>query len=161
MNSVKRFVAVVIIFMLGACADTPEQSPEEKLKATISSIEESIEQRSVNDIFQHVSDAYKDHKGNDKQALRKIAQLYLFRNQNIELLVDIKSIELIEGLDIGATTAAVEARVLMASKATSQNQSALPLSNLRADAQPVSAVFSLEKENWKLISMSWDYSRAY
>ncbi len=136
-----------------ACSNNAEPSPEAEVKAVIDNIEVAIESRSKSKIFKHVSDEYQDYKDNDKQALQRFATIYMLRNQHIELITNISSVELID-----ESTVAVEASVLMAGKS---NNGGTLLNQLSADNQRVSAVFKNEDGDWLLNSMSWEQQAKY
>lgn len=157
-SGIRKTISKVIItaactFLLWSCSEQPATSPEQQVKQIISNIESALEQRNLSDVFSHVSDEYRDHKGNDKKALRKIAQLYFLRHQNIELITTIQNIEPVFNSAGDVTTVGVEANVVMASKSS---QGSNVLTQLRADTQTVSAAFSLQDEEWKLSSISWE-----
>jgi len=139
--------------LLIACGQSNELSPEDQVKAVLSQMEQLIEERNTSDLFEHVSDHYQDHKGNDKTALRRFAQIFMIKNQSISMVTSIKSLDLID-----PSTAAIEAVVVMAGRA---NNSDNLLAQLSADKQPVSAVFQNEDGEWRLTSMSWQYQSQY
>lgn len=136
---------LLLALSLLACSNNDDLSPEENVKIVINNIESAIEGRTASGVFEHVSDSFIDHRGNNRKALMRIARVYFLRHQNISLISTIQDIQLIDD-----TTVTVEAAVLMGGTGSSGR-----LSELRADSQQVSAVFQLEKDNWKLVSISW------
>ncbi len=147
-NVAKYAVCVFLIVGLSSCTEDAPETPEEHVRAVISAIEAGIEDRDTSDIFDHVSQNYQDHRGKDRDDLRKLAQVYLFANQNIELIVHINSIE-----QINSQSIAVEATVTMVGTAARTNSR---LTGLRMDNQRVSGAFVLEQTEWKLSSVSWE-----
>lgn len=145
------FPLIILVFM-AACSGSKD-SPEAQVKAVMESMEGAIEARNNSALFEHISQRYKDHKGNDRDALRKFAQFYMLRNKNIEMFTRIQSLE-----QLDAATFAVEASVIMGAQADSRGAG---LGQLRADSHDISAVFELQDDEWKLVSVSWPEQRAY
>lgn len=143
------FILSLLFALLTACSDNTALTPQEQVQAVMAQMESSLEERNVSKVFDHVSENYKDHQGNDKAALRKIAQIYTLRNKDIGLVSKLNSISVIND-----NTVAIEASVLLGAR--SDNGGNL-LSQFSADTQQVSAVFSLEDNAWLLSSMSWEY----
>lgn len=152
-KNVINALVIALVATLTACSNSTPLTPEEHVIALMSEIEVALEERDLSSVFEHVSENYEDHRGNDKQALRKIAQLYTVRNKSINIVSSLNSINTLD-----ANTVAVEASLLLGSR--TNNDSNL-LSQLSADSQRISAVFGLENNVWKLISMSWKGHNAY
>lgn len=146
--ALKAFSALVIIFIIAGCSNSDSLTPEDQVKTLMASMEKSLEERNLSDVFEHVSENYKDHRGNDKKALRKIAQIYVLRNKSIALASNLNSVA-----QVDEHTVAVEASILMGARADRDGNL---LSQLSADSQQISAVFYLEDQQWKLVSMSWE-----
>lgn len=154
MNKIKQSVIILLLSLIFiACSDDNGLTPEQQVKAVVKQMETSLEDRNLSQLFEHVSDNYNDHKGNDKKALRRFAQIYTLRNQSIALLTTITSLEVID-----QNTVAIEANVLMGAKRESDGNL---LNQLSADAESISAVFQQEGSDWRLLSMSWRNLGAY
>jgi len=138
---------LLVLLLLSACTASPE-SPEEKINAVIDKMEKAIEERKNSNLMVHIYDEYSDHAGHTKSSLRKMATAYMLRSQNINLVINVQSVELID-----KDTAAVEATVLMAG---TENNPAGNLPFLKFDNQRVSGVFNQFDEQWLLTSLSWE-----
>jgi len=138
---------LLVLLLLSACTASPE-SPEEKINAVIDKMEKAIEERKNSNLMAHIYDEYSDHAGHTKSSLRKMATAYMLRSQNINLVINVQSVELIDN-----DTAAVEATVLMAG---TENNPASNLPFLKFDNQRVSGVFNQFDEEWLLTSLSWE-----
>lgn len=140
-------LTVALMIAVTACSNSTPLTPEEQVTALMAEMEIALEERNLSAMFEHVSDNYEDHRGNDKKALRKIAQAYTLRNKGISIVSSLNSINALDD-----STVAVEASILLGARA---NNGGNLLPQLSADSQRVSAVFGLEEDAWKLISMSW------
>lgn len=140
-------VITIILINAVACSSNPT-SPEDKIMAVIDSMEQAIEERKNSNLMVHVYNDYNDHAGHTKSSLRKIATAYMLRSQNINLVINVQSIELID-----IETAAVEATVLMAG---TENNPGGSLPFLKFDNQRISGVFHLFDNEWLLTSLSWE-----
>lgn len=148
LKSTTRLIGLVMIAItLSACSNDKGLSAEDQVMTVVKNIEESIENRDTSDVFKHVSEHYKDHKGNDKKGLRRLAMAYLLRSQNMVLINKVQSIN-----SLNDTTVALELSSVIASNSNQEN-ALLP--SLSANRQQFSAVFGLEGQEWKLISLSW------
>ncbi len=151
-NQLKIITVCLFITLFNACSGDAG-TPEEQVKSVMQQMEAAIEARDGSELFKHISDNYRDHKGNDRDALRRFAQLYLLRQQNIGMVTKVQSLQTVDDKMV-----AVEAIVVMGS--ASENTTTI-LPQLRADSQNVSAVFQLENDVWRLTSMSWDHQGTY
>ena len=142
----KKIICIVAWILLAACSSQSPQSPEQRVKDTLASIELAVEERSLSDIMQHVSSNYRDHEGRSIQDIKRTAQVYLIGNQKIHIFTRINSIEIIDKL------ASVE---LSAAMAGTEAALASEEERLRADTHRFSLVFALEDDDWRLTSASW------
>ncbi len=143
---IKLVIGCALALCLSACGEDDDSSPEEQVSTIVTEIEQAIERRSTSDIFDHVSDQYSDHRGQDQEALRKLARVFLLRHQNINLITNIQKLEVLDD-----TTVTIEASVLMGGTGPTGS-----VVGARADSQNVSAVFQLEGNDYRLVSLSWD-----
>lgn len=146
--------SLLIIFFvtaLVACSDTVRKSPEERVKQTLDEIELAAEARSLSAFMQHINDDYRDHQGNNKDAIRRIIQLQFIRNQNIHILSSIQS------LSIQDDIATVELSAVMAASETDLNSNN---NTLKADSHRFSIVLRSpdQQQTWLLDSVSWKRS---
>ena len=135
------------LLSLSACTSSPT-SPEQQVNAVIDKMELAIEERRNSRLMIHIHDDYSDHAGHTKPSLRKMATAYMLKSQNIKLVVNIQSLELIDN-----NTVAVEALVLMAGTESNLDGN-LPF--LKFDNQRVSGVFNQFDNQWLLTSLSWE-----
>lgn len=155
-KSIRRLtwsLAIILSLAASACSNQGQLTPEQQVEKVIDAMESAIENRNNSQFMEHVSDEYSDHKTNTKKSIRKIATVYLLQNKNINLIIQLDSVDL-----INQTTAAVEATILMTGTNTRSN-SRLPF--LKFDNQQVSGVFRLKGNDWLLSSLSWETQGRY
>lgn len=145
--------SILLLMLILAGCGSDSLTPEQQVKKVMQQMEAEIESRNTSALFEHVSQNYQDHKGNDRDALRRFVQIYMLRDQSVTLLTTVQSVDVIDD-----TTVAVEATVVMGAK---QNAGNALLPQLSADKRSLSAVFQQEPDAWRLISLSWDYQGAY
>jgi len=78
------FSHVPVVMLLVACSNP--QTPEERVRAFIAEMADSVEQRSWMSFDVYVSDKYRDGRGLDKGAAIAIVTRYILANQQIYLL---------------------------------------------------------------------------
>jgi len=141
----------ILLFAMSACSNQGQLTPEQQVEKVIDAMESAIENRNNSQFMEHISDDYLDHTANTKKSIRKIATAYLLQNKNINLIIQLDSVDL-----INQSTAAIEATILMTgTKANLTGR--LPF--LRFDNQKVSGVFRLTGDDWLLSSISWETQR--
>jgi len=144
----KRTIVILLSALLWACSDKPAETPEERIRATLKSLETAAEARSVSDFMQHVSEDYVDHRGNKKKEIEGILRLQYLRNQNIHILSTIQS------LDIQGDVATVEISTAMAATEAGLEENS---SRLKANTHRFSVVLrsSDAQQTWLIDSVSW------
>ena len=146
-------LAIILSLAMGACSYQEQLSPEQQVERAIDAMESAIESRNNSQFMEHISEGYSDHKANTKKSIRKIATVYLLQNKNINLIIQLDSVDL-----LNQTTAAVEATILMTGTKANSN-SRLPF--LKLDNQQVSGVFRLTGNDWLLSSLTWETQGRY
>jgi len=134
------------LLLLAACGAEEALSPENQVRATLASIEQAAEQRSMTDFMQFIADDYADHHGNDKKRIRGIMQLQFLRNQNINIFSRIRSIDIQDG------TASVELSAAMAAVGVDLS---LETNRLKANSHQFSLVLREHDGEWRVQSGSW------
>ena len=137
-----KLFLILALFFITAC-DNDTQTPEQQIKAVIADIEQGIEERSLSQVMEHISDDYHDHKGRSKKDIKRYVQLQILRNQNITILSRVKS------LDIQNDIASVELSAAAAARGSELN-----IASVRADTHKASVVLKSDSGDWKVISAS-------
>jgi hypothetical protein len=136
------FVLVLLAFLTG-CAD--DSSPEQQVRAVIESMEVAAEARNVGDLMEHISDNYRDARGQDRQEAALYARGYFVTNLSVHLLTRIESLEF---------PAVDEARVkLQVGMAGSSGDTGS--GGLSADLQNFDLVLVREDGEWKVSYADW------
>ena len=90
-------VAILTTVLLAACG--AKSSDEEQVRAVIDSVEEAAEARDASDVLEYVADDYADSNGLDKTQLQNFLRGYFLAHPQLELLVNIESLEFpVDGL---------------------------------------------------------------
>ncbi len=125
-----------------------ESSPDAAVRRTLAAIEAAARARDVSALAEHVSETYADDRGNDRQAVRRIAAFHLLRNHSVHTLTRIRSIVFDE-----PSQAQVEALVAMASTAIPD---ADVLATVRADLYRFDVTLREEEPGtWQVTSARW------
>lgn len=141
-----RKLAAALILVL-ACSSAPE-SPEDAVRATLAAIETAAGERDAGEIGEHLSEAYRDARGNDKKDVLGVATLHLMRNQTVYTLSRIASLELV-------APDRARARVL-AALAGQPIPDPAALLTLRADLYQFDVTLREEEPGvWRVTSADW------
>jgi hypothetical protein len=141
-----RKLAIALVLAL-ACASEPE-SEEQRVRATLAAIEAAAGARDAGAIGEHVSEAYRDARGNDKRDVLGVATLHLLRNQRVYTLSRVVSLELPEA-------GRAEARVL-AALAGQPIPDPAALLTLRADLYQFDVTLREEERGtWRVTAAEW------
>ena len=140
------FVTLIMSLLLSGCNDGPTLSEEDRVRLTLSAIENAAEARSLSGIMEHVSGSYRDYEGHDHKKIKQLVQLQLIKNQSINILSKISELKVI------ADSATVELSLAMASREVDLSSE---VNRLRADTHRFSLLLKLEKGQWKIRSASW------
>lgn len=142
----KKLLIILSAFCLYACADSETSSPEQKIRKTLSTIEDGIENRSLSQVIDNISDDYSDHQGRVKKDIKRLTQFQILKNQNIHLFTRIKSIEVNDGY----------ASIELSSAMTSLNiDLSIEANRIKANSYKTSLVLKNESGDWRVISSSW------
>ena len=141
-----KITLAAALIILTACNSDAPLSDEAQLRAILEKMELGAKTRSLSDIIEHISESYKDPKGNDIKALKKLIRLQFIRNQNINIFSKINEIEVLED------AATVEISLAIASGELDLSNSA---NRLRADTFKFSLLFLRENDLWRLKSGTW------
>ncbi len=132
----------VLASCLLACSNAP-QPPEVALRAWLNAAEAAAEEKDRSALMDKISEAYSDARGNNRQDLDRLFRLLFLRQNNVSLIIDIESINI-----MGDSAAELVLRVGMAGT----NNSALRFS---ADAYRFELDLRVEDEQWMLIGARW------
>ena len=87
-----KFLPILIaVTLLAACG--ARSSDEEQVRSLIAGLETAAEARDAGDVMAHVADDYQDSRGFDRAQLTNFLRGYFLVHPDIELLVDISSLE--------------------------------------------------------------------
>ncbi len=141
-------VALAALALLLVTCRGEDSSPDAAVRRTLAAIEAAAGAKELSALVEHVSEAYADERGNDRQAVRQIAAFHLLRNQSVHTLTRIRSLSFPEpGL------ADVEALVAMAGTAIPD---ADVLATVRADLYRFDVTLREEEPGtWRVTSASW------
>jgi hypothetical protein len=89
-TALRLALAALTLFVV-TCREE-DSSPEAAVRRTLAAIEAAARAKDLSAIVEHVSEAYADDRGNDRQAVRQIAAFHLLRNQSVHTLTRIRSV---------------------------------------------------------------------
>jgi hypothetical protein len=133
---------LMMLALLPGCGD--DSSPEQQVRAVIDSMELAAEARDVGDLMEHISDNYRDARGQDRQEAALYARGYFVANQSVHLLTRIESLEF---------PAPDEARVKLQVGMAGSGETGS--SGLSADLQTFDLVLVREGGEWKVNYADW------
>jgi hypothetical protein len=145
-TALRLALAALTLFVV-TCREE-DSSPEAAVRRTLAAIEAAARAKDLSEIVEHVSEAYADDRGNDRQAVRQIAAFHLLRNQSVHTLTRIRSVSF---PDPGLADA--EALVAMAGTAIPV---ADVLATVRADFYRFDVSLREEEPGtWRVTSARW------
>jgi PBP1b-binding outer membrane lipoprotein LpoB len=101
------FVAAILLTTMFLAACTAKSSDDEQVRAVIDAVEEAAEARDASDVLEHVAAGYTDSGGFDKPQLQNFLRGYFLAHPNLELLVNVESLEFpVDGLAQAVVTIA-------------------------------------------------------
>lgn len=134
-----------------ACADAPE-TPEERVRAVLGAIEAAAEARDVGALKEHLSESYRDDRGNDARAVAGIATFHFMQNRSVHLLTRVRHVEV-------AAPGEARAVALVAMAGTPiPGPEALP--GLRANLYSFDVRLAEEDGSWRVTSARWEPATA-
>lgn len=138
-------ILISLIVFLFSCRQRTD--PETVAFEFIEQVESAIEDHSIKGLQNLISDSYHDELNRDRQDLKGIASVYLFRSNSVHLFIDIKSIEPL-------SDSLLRCRLLVAFASTPINDKNL-LPRINADCYWFDIEIIEEDGNWKLASAVW------
>ena len=141
----KRVALLATALLALACGGEP-QTPEERVRATLAALEAAAEARDVAAMKEHVSETYRDERGNDRRAVSALVALHFQQNRSVHLLV--------RTLAIAVDPPAATASVLVAMAGTPiESADALPL--VHADFHRFDFELREEDGTWRIAAAAW------
>lgn len=143
----RRFVVALVVSVFLACSGEPD-SPEAAVRAALAAVEAAATERDVDGVKAQISDAYKDRRHNDKQALVQLAALHLLRNQAVYTFSRIQALEIDP-----PGNAKVQALVALAGRPIPD---AAALATVRADLYRFDVTLREETPGtWRVLAADW------
>lgn len=135
-----------LLVALGCWSAPP--TPEDAVRATLAAIESAARERNAGAIGEHVSEAYRDARGNDKKDVLGVATLHLMRNQTVYTLSRVTALALVP-------PDRAQARVL-AALAGRPIPDPAALAAVRADLYQFDVTLREEEPGvWRVIAADW------
>ncbi|HEY8153764.1 MAG TPA: hypothetical protein VII72_06510 [Myxococcota bacterium] len=138
--------SALLLCLALACAGEPE-SPEDRVRALLASLEESAQRKDAGEMKEHVSEGYSDAHGNDKRAVAQLVAFHLLRNQSVHLLTRVQSVVI-------PSPGEARAEVLVAMAGT-EIEGPEALIALRADLYRFDLGLVEEDGDWRVRSADW------
>ncbi len=148
MNKTRLALLLLFLVLVGLVAcDSGPSEPGDQVAAVIESTREAAEDGSTRGIMRHVSDNYRDERGQDAERIRELVRGYLMAGgDQVSIDLDIQSIEVPTRtranaeLEVGFSGAERGGRLL---------------ARLR-NRYEVSLTFDLEEDDeWRVVSAEW------
>lgn len=137
-------LALGLALACGGAQDTPEAA----VRRTLAAIEAAAGARDPGAVAAHLSAAYRDPHGNDRDAVRRIAAFHLLRSQSVHTLVRLRDLAIVE-----PGIAEVDALVAMAGTALPDAEA---LATVRADLYRFAVTLAEEEPGtWRVTSATW------
>lgn len=134
-----------ITFFLHSCSDN-ELSREDEIRQYIETGVEAAENRSSSDVTELIHDSFRDHKGMNKQQVKKMLRAYFFMHKNIFLFTKIREIRFLSDNEASVTLHVAMAGSLIAD--------ASMLSSLRARIYKFELQL-IKQDDWLLQQANW------
>ncbi len=145
-----RWLFALTAVGLFACSAPPPDSAEKRLRDTLASMQQAVENRDVSGLMAHVATDYRDEAGRSQQELQQLARFYFLRHRHPHVFVRIKSIA---WQNPEKTAARVN---LLAATAGQAIDSPDLLSSLRADLLQFDLLFETDaNQRFLLESAQW------
>ena len=141
-------VCLLLVALAPACSDDAT-TPEDRVRGVLAALEEGARNRDAAAMKEHVSDGYRDARGNDKRAVSALATFHFLQNRSVHLLARVRSVAI-------DPAGEAHARVVVALAGTPiSGPEALP--GLRASVYRFD--FRLREEDdeaWRVTSADWE-----
>ncbi|GAB4345035.1 MAG: hypothetical protein Kow0089_21930 [Desulfobulbaceae bacterium] len=149
-NGIPLLVLLFALVLSGGCGKG--DSPEEQVRRFVAAGEEAVENRSIGDVRNLISEEYGDDQGRTRRDLVALTARYLYANKNIHILTRIDELRFPEP---------DRAVLVLFAAMTGQNVSDLDsLLNTQADLYRFDLVLRKEEGEWKLLQADWRRARA-
>ena len=145
-----RLVAAILAAagVLGGCG--PGGTPDAQVRGVIAAGEAAAERRDLAGILEHVSPAFRDRDGGDRDDLRQYLRGYLMTHQSVHLVTRIERVEFPY-----RDYARAEIKVGMLGRDATGTDSL----ELAADVQDVVLELQLEDDAWRVVRAAWQSTR--
>ena len=135
-----------LVFLLAACGE-PLPPAEEQIRKLNSDAELAVEAKDVSTLKDFIADDYTDERGQDKNAMVRLAQLYLLRNKAVYVHTLTKSLVIID-----EDNAVAE---ILAALAGQPISSVDQLFDMRADLLRFEVGYRWYGGEWRVRSLNW------
>jgi hypothetical protein len=143
---VRRALALAALASL-ACSPDPD-SPEARVRAVLAALEAGAEARDAGSMKEHVSERYRDARGQDRRAATALVAFHFLQNRSVHLLVRVRSVAIASD---GA--ARIDAVVAMAGVPIPAPEA---LAGLRADLYRFDLRLREEDDGaWRIVWAEW------
>lgn len=89
-----RLVLIVVpSLLLAACSSKPDD-PKAQVRQLVRTLEKAAEEKDLGEIKEHIADAFRDARGNDRKGIVRMLQMHFLRRSSIHILSRIGEIEL-------------------------------------------------------------------
>jgi len=97
----RRWLRSALVLVLGSllvfalACQRERVTPEDEIRQLLAELEAGATERDAGAMKQHVSDAYADGEGHDKQAIAQLVAFHLLRNQSVYLLTRVRNVAIV------------------------------------------------------------------
>lgn len=138
--------ALALVALLAACTPQPP-SPETQIRARLEAAERAIEARDLDAVLEGVAPTYAGPRGQTKRDLELLLRYLFLRHQDIRLLTQLRSLELMP-----PNAAEVTLLVAMAGQGSPEQA----LTSLQADVYRFTLRLQTEdSETWRVVDADW------
>ena len=141
------FAAALALLACGA-----RDTPEEAVRRVLGELETAAEARDVGGLREHLSESYRDSRGNDRRTVLGVATAHFMQHQSVYLLTRVTELA-IEGSD------RARASVLVAMAGTPIDDPTALL-GIRADLYRFDVALHDEDSHWRVTSAEWQPASA-
>ena len=145
LSAVRMSVLILGLLLFGCGGE--EQTPEARIRALISAGEVAAESRDISGVLDLISERYRDERGLDRQAVKRIVAGQFLTHQSIHLLVQTDAVRLL-------TPTRAEALTYVAMSGT-RIDGPDDLLGLRADLYRFDLELEIEDGDWRITGGQW------
>lgn len=135
---------LVLVALVAAC--TPEDSPENRVRAVIASGETAAESRDLSALMELVGEGFRDGEGGGREDLKRYLRGYFVAHQSIHLLTRVDAVEL-PYRDM--------AKVSLTVGTLGREAAGASAFDVAADVYDVELELELEDGEWRVTRASW------